>query len=157
MDEQRFSDRDLERNEDPEKVAGAVTGATAAGLGAGLGMAALGPVGAVIGALVGATGGWWAGKGMQGAIEEIDRTDSEFRRVHEHAGAEHSYDEVRHGYQLGWLAGRNPRYADDTFAAAEPELRAAWVKAHLEESDPVSWDAVRGSARAGFDLARTSG
>lgn len=155
MDEQRFSSRDLERNEDPEAVAGAVSGATGAGLGAGLGMAAGGPIGAILGALAGATGGWWAGKGMQQSIEDIDRADNDFRRAHEHAGATRPFDEVRHGYQIGYLAGRNPRYADGTFADAEKDLRTAWVHAHIEDRDPVPWEEVRPSARAGFDLGRT--
>lgn len=157
MVDRRFTDEDLERNEDPEAVAGAVSGATGAGLGAGIGMAAAGPVGALLGALAGATGGWWAGKGMHNAIADIDRRETEFRRAHEHAGGTRPYDEVRHGYQLGFLAGRNPRYADATFADVEGDLRAAWVQAHLQDERPLSWIDVRASARAGFDIGRARG
>mgnify|MGYP006174954429 CR=1 FL=1 len=54
-----------------------------------------------------------------------------------------------------WLAWLGRRGLPPLAELAEPELRAAWVKAHQSDSDPVSWDEVRGSARAGFDLART--
>lgn len=157
MADERYSGRDLERNEDPEAVAGAVSGATGAGLGAGLGMAAAGPIGAIVGALAGAAGGWWAGRGAHSALEELDRQEQAFRRAHEHAGATRPYEEVRHGYQLGYLAGRNPRYGEAGFEEAEKDLRAAWVKAHHEDVRPVAWDDVRDSARAGFELARRKG
>lgn len=154
MGGRRFSDEDLERNEDPRAVAGAVTGATGAGLGAGTGMIAAGPVGAVLGALIGAAGGWWVGKGFQQTIEEADEHDENFRRAHEHAGATHSYEEVRHAYQVGYVAGRNPRNEDASFDDIDEELRAAWVEAHKHEDDPVRWDDVRHAARRGFELAR---
>lgn len=150
----RFSDEDLERNEDPRAVAGAVSGATGAGFGAGTGMAAAGPLGAVLGALIGAAGGWWVGKGMQQALEDVDEHDERFRRAHEHAGAKRPYEEIRHAYQVGYVAGRNPRHADASFEEIEKELRAAWVKAHNHEDDPVHWDDVRHAAERGFHFAR---
>lgn len=154
MHEPRFSKRDLERNEDPEGIAGAVGGATGAALIGSIGLATLGPLGAVLAFLAGALGGWWAGSGFERAVEEMDREENRFRRMHEHAGAERPWEEVRHGYQIGYLAGRNARYEGDDFAAAEPDLRAAWVQSHLEDEDPVHWEDVRDSARAGFELAR---
>lgn len=154
MSEHRFDERDLERNEDPEKVAGAVSGATGAGVGGGIGLAALGPLGAVIGALAGAAGGWWAGKEMQQAITETDRAENRFRDAHAHEGPARPYEEVRHGYRLGHLAGGNPHYADRSFLDVEEELRAAWVKAHLEDRDPVSWDEVRSHAQTGYEIRR---
>jgi hypothetical protein len=154
MNDRPLSDEDLERNEDPEAVAGAVSGATGASVGAGLGMVALGPLGAVIGALAGAAGGWWAGKEVQDALMDADRAEDHFRSAHERADLDRPFDDVRHGYRLGYLAGLNPRYRDADFDEADKALRAAWVKAHHEQDDSVSWDDVRGSARRGFDIAR---
>lgn len=152
MNDRRFSKRDLERNEDPKVMGGAVGGAAGAGVGAGIGMVALGPVGAIVGMLAGVLGGWWAGQGVQQAVEEVDRADNRFRKAHEHAGATRAYEEVRHAYQLGYLAGRNPQYPD--FSDVEDDLRAAWVQAHIHDPNPVPWEAVRPDASTGFELAR---
>lgn len=154
MDDHRLSDRDVEQNEDPGTMAGAVGGATGAGAGAGLGLALLGPLGGVLGALAGAVGGWWTGKGALDAVEEVDREDNRLRRAHEHAGATRPYEEVRHGYQLGYLAGRNPEYAGVPFSEVEDDLRGAWVEAHLHDREPVPWEHVRADAMSGYDLAR---
>jgi hypothetical protein len=154
MSDHRLSDRDSEQNEDPEMMAGAVGGATGAGAGAGLGLTILGPLGGVLGALAGAVGGWWTGKGALEAVEDVDRADNQFRRAHEHAGATRPYEEVRHGYQLGYLAGRNPQYADMAFSEIEDDLRGAWVEAHLHDRNPVPWEHVRSNAKSGYELAR---
>ncbi|MEX2570898.1 MAG: hypothetical protein WD737_06300 [Gemmatimonadota bacterium] len=150
----RLSEHDQKRNEDPSVAGGAVGGATGAGVGASLGVAALGPLGLVLGALAGAAGGWWAGKGVVESVEDVDRSDNRFRRAHEHAGATRPYEEVRHAYQLGYLAARNPDYSDATFEETEEDLRAAWVQAHVHDPEPVPWEDVRASARTGFDLGR---
>ena len=152
MSDEHFSKRDLERNENPEKIAGAVTGATSAGFGAAVGLAALGPVGAVAGALAGAIGGWWAGKEVHHAVVDMDKAENQFRQAHEHAGATRPYEEARHGYQLGYLAGRNPDYATSDFSEVEDDLRAAWVQAHLQEHS-VPWEEVRRDARFGYEVA----
>lgn len=157
MSDHRRSGRDLDRSGDKPAVGGAVGGATGVGTGAGLGLAMLGPLGGVLGALAGAAGGWWAGKEVVKAVEEVDRADNQFRWAHEHAGAARPYEEVRHGYQLGYLAGRNPQNAEATFAEVEAELRGAWVQAHLHDRDPVPWDQVSSHVRSGYDLARKSG
>jgi hypothetical protein len=157
MSDGRFSKRDMERNEDPAKMGSAVGGAAGAGLGAGIGMAALGPLGSVIGALAGAVGGWWAGREAQQGFEEMDRVDNRLRRAHEHAGATRPYEEVCHGYRLGYLAGQNPDYAGAAFPEVEVDLRAAWVRAHLNDRRPVSWEDVRSDARTGFEVARQGG
>ena len=154
MSDDRLSDRDSAQNEDPETMAGAVGGVTGVGAGAGLGLSILGPLGAVIGALAGAAGGWWTGKGVLQAFEEVDREDKLFRRAHEHAGATQPYDEERHSYRLGYLAGRNPQYAGATFAEIENDLRGAWVEAHVHDRDPVPWENVRPAVIRGFELAR---
>lgn len=154
MDERRFSKKDLERNEDPKAVAGAISGATAASVGGSIGMVALGPVGAVVGLLAGAVGGWWAGKEVQESIDEMDSADRTFRSAHSDLADARPYEEVRQAYQIGFLAGRNPQYGDKSFDEIEDELRAAWVKAYLQESDAVPWEDSREHARSGFEVAR---
>jgi hypothetical protein len=157
MSDHRLSGRDQDRSDDPQTMGRAVGGAAGVGAGAGLGLTVLGPLGGVLGALAGAAGGWWAGKEVVSAVEEVDRADNQFRRAHEHAGATRPYEEVRHGYQLGHLAGRNPENADLTFAEIEDQLRGAWVQAHLHDRDPVPWDQVRSCAESGYELARREG
>ena len=132
----------------------AVGGAAGAGAGAGLGLAVLGPLGAVIGALAGAAGGWWAGRGVVEAVEEVDRADVRFQRAHEHAGAKRPYEEARHAYRLGYLAARNPHYAHQDFAEIEADLRGAWIEAHLHDRNPVGWDDVRAEVHRGYEIAR---
>jgi hypothetical protein len=124
-------------------------GGLAAGAAGGL---VLGPVGAVVGALAGVAGGWWAGKQVVDAAEDFNAEDSDYRRAHEssRAGAR-AYDEVRHAYQFGHLAGRNPDYRDAEFHRIEPDLRRAWVDAHGSTDD---WDAVRPYVDHGFNRAR---
>ena len=154
MTDRRFSEKDLKNNEDPEAIAGAVTAAGGAGVGGAIGLAALGPLGGVVGALAGAVGGWWAGKGFQHAVDDMDRNEDQFRRAHDHAGAARPFEEARHGYQLGYLAGRNPQYDGAAFDDVEKDLRTAWVKAHQQDEQPVRWEEVRSEARTGYDLAR---
>lgn len=151
------SERDTKSHEDPEKMGRAVGGATGVGVGAGVGLATFGPIGAILGALAGGAGGWWAGKELVQSVEEVDRDDNRFRRAHEHAGATRPFEEVRHAYQVGYLAGRNPEYADAPFSDAEPDLSAAWTQAHLHDEDPVPWEDVAPHARRGYELARERG
>ena len=154
MDDRRFSRKDLEHNEDPQAVAGAISGATAASVGGSIGLAALGPLGGVIGLLAGAAGGWWAGKEIQESIDEMDTAEKNFRAAHSARAGDRTFEEVRHSYQIGYLAGRNPQYAGKSFDDVEDELRAAWVKSHLQEQSAVPWEETREHARAAFATAR---
>jgi hypothetical protein len=153
-EKRRLSPQDQDVNEDTETISGAVGGATGIGVGAGLGLMTLGPLGGVLGALAGAAGGWWAGQEVQKAVEDVDRSDNRFRRAHEHAGADRPYEELRHGYQLGYIAGRNPEYAASAFREVEAEIRDAWVQAHVRDENPIPWEDVRESARAGYRLSQ---
>jgi hypothetical protein len=153
-DERDDRDDDLKRNEDPPQVAGSVIGAAGAGVGAGVGAALGGPLGAIIGALAGAGGGWWSGKGVHDAVSGADRADNKFRRAHDHAGAKRPYDEARHAYRLGYLAGRNPDHDGADFDEVERDLQTAWLKAHEQDAKPVAWEDVRDAARTGFGVAR---
>lgn len=138
--------------EDREAVAGAVSGATGAGVGAGIGLAAFGPVGALVGALAGAVGGWWSGTRMHHEIERIDEQDAAFQTIHADREDHRPFDEVRHAYQYGYLAGRDPD-ASASFDTVEPDLRAAWDLAHSRDASAPSWDDVRAAVRAGYGQA----
>jgi hypothetical protein len=152
MTDREYKDEDLDRNENPERISGAVSSATSAGAVGAAGLVVLGPLGGVVGALAGAAGGWWLGKAFQRAIDDMDRDEQHFRDAHGDAGAGRPFDEVRHGYQLGYLAGRNPKYENARFSDVEPDLRAAWVYAHLQE--PIPWEQVRNEAEKGYDIGR---
>ena len=154
MTDDRHTARDTKRNENPESIAGAMMGATGAGTGGAIGFAAGGPGGAVVGALAGAVGGWWAGHESQRVIADIDQADNQFREAHEHAGAIRPFEEVRHGYQLGYLAGRNPEHEQRDFSEVEDDLHAAWTQAHINIENAVSWEEVRADARTGYELGR---
>ncbi len=149
--------RKIAEEDDPERAAEEQRRTVGEGMGGLMGLAAgaaggltLGPVGAVLGALAGGAGGWWAGKQVVDAIS--DYQDEYFRRIHEASReAAPSYEEVRHAYQLGHLAGRNPEYGDTGFDRVEPELRRAWERAHPESRD---WDSIRRFVDRGFNRAR---
>jgi len=110
-----------------------------------------GPVGAVIGGIAGAVGGWWAGHGIAKAISDDD--DDSFRSEYERAPiADRSYEQVRPAYVAGYLAGRNPDYAAQSFEDVEGDLKCGWgtdIVRHCGE-----WPAVRGYARSAFERAR---
>jgi hypothetical protein len=149
--------RKVAEEDDPKKSAEEQAETVTEGVGGLMGFAtgaaaglALGPVGAVIGALAGGAGGWWAGKQVGDAALEFE--DRYFRRIHAASDARSpSYEDVRHAYQLGHLAGRNPEYGDAGFDAIEPELRHAWKKAH---GGSDNWDQVRPCVDRGFTHAR---
>jgi phage tail tape-measure protein len=157
MADRGSTDHGTRSHEDPQTMGRAVGGAAGVGAGVAVGLATFGPIGAVVGALAGGAGGWWAGKELIQSVEEVDRDDNRFRRAHEHAGATRPYEEVRHAYQIGYLAGRNPEYADAPFSEIERDLSAAWTQAHLHDGDPVPWEDVAADAERGYDLARERG
>jgi hypothetical protein len=146
---------DMKRSSEDEKrdtVAGGVggIGGMAAGAGAGL---TLGPVGAVLGALAGAAGGWWAGKQTIETLGGFENDeDVYYRRLHQQFAADaRAYDEVRHAYQIGHLAGRNPDYMGSDFDSVEQDLRRAWDEAHGKAE---AWDTVRPYVDRGFAHGR---
>lgn len=156
MDEQIRDDmRNESEDEQAETAGGGAAGIVGAGLGAGAGLV-LGPVGAVLGALAGAAGGWWAGKQTVDVLASFEETeDQHFRRVHERAPyATRPYDEVRHAYQLGVLAGRNPEYRGREFDTVEQDLQRAWDEAR---GHGESWDTVRAYVGEGFTYGRDDG
>ncbi|HSJ63579.1 MAG TPA: hypothetical protein VK922_06670 [Gemmatimonadaceae bacterium] len=154
MDDRRQAgeQRRHDSGETAGEAAGALSGLTAGGA---LGSLA-GPLGTVIGAVAGAVGGWWA---VHAATEAHTRLtperESEFRERHARRPADVPpvpFERARLAYHLGFVAGCNPRYVEEGYAAAEQELRLGWA-AGLE-SDIGRWDEYREFVRAGFEHAR---
>jgi hypothetical protein len=132
------------------QAAGGITGVVA---GAAIGVTA-GPVGVLLGGIAGAIGGWWSGRAIAEAAEDITAADEQFyredyqrveRRVDlaQRAG----FDEARRAYLLGDLASANPDYRGRRFEDVEGDLARGW------ESDPArsgDWPLVREYASVGW-------
>lgn len=145
------------REEKTEAVGGAIGGATGGAMVGGLALGTLGPLGAVLGVLAGYAGGWWAGETLIETAEELDDVNERLRELHEELGGDRSWTETRHAYQLGYLAGRNPRWGEGDFETVEADLRRAWVEAHEAAEDPFGWDEVRRHAERGWDVGQDRG
>ena len=131
---------------------GAMGGLGGAALGAAAGAAAAGPIGIAIGAIAGGVGGWWAGHAIHAAREFHDH-EPHVRDHHESlAAADVDYDTARPAYQLGYLASRNPDYADKSFDEIEEHVRLGWTpeiaRAHGE------WTQARTFVRAAYGIGR---
>lgn len=130
-------------------LGGAAAGATAGGL-------TLGPIGAMIGAIAGAVGGGWAGMAAsRGADRELAERDSVWRTHYDERTdrpADLTYDRVRPAYHLGYLASRNPDYAEHDFDAVERDLETGWNASMRERHG--EWAHVRAFAREAYDRER---
>ena len=134
------------------QAAGGISGVVA---GAALGATA-GPVGVLLGGIAGAIGGWWTGRAIAEAAEDITDADEQFyrrdfergdRRV-DHA-ARARFDDARQAYLLGDVAAANPGYSGRAFADVEPDLARGWSSAARDD-----WADVRAYAGVGFDRGR---
>lgn len=134
------------------EAAGGLSGLTA---GAAIGSLA-GPLGAVIGAVAGAVGGWWAVHAATAAHTRLTpNQEAEFRSRHDRRPADAPpipYERARMAYQLGFVAGCNPRYASEGFADAEGELRLGWDAGLAGEVG--TWEECRELVLIGFECAR---
>ena len=153
-----MNDRSPERpgydaEEQPEKVGGAIGGATFGAVGGGLAIGTLGPLGTILGVLASTAGGWWAGREFIRAVRDLDDVDEDLRRRHREEEVFGEWEDTRHAYQLGFLAGRNPGYEGEEFQVFEEELRTAWMSAQADIDPPLAWDLVQKQARLGWDLA----
>jgi len=57
-------------------------------------------------------------------------------------------------YRAGYTAGRDPRYTEQDFATAEPNLRREYETAARPDDD--SWERLREQIRTGYEAARRS-
>lgn len=139
------------------QAAGGITGVVA---GAAIGSSA-GPIGTLLGGIAGAVGGWWSGRAIAEAAEDITEADEQFyradfdrRREPRDASSERrreppDYDRARAAYYLGDVAAANPDY--DSFEKGEAELARAWTRRADDEAD---WRSVRDYAAVGFRHGR---
>lgn len=130
------------------RAAGGITGVIA---GAAIGATA-GPIGSLIGGLAGAIGGWWTGRAIVEAAEDITEADETFYRAdfERRKSALPGYDNARRAYYLGDVATANPDYSDRAFDDVEPELARGWNA----EGAYCDWPAVRDYASIGFTRGR---
>lgn len=136
------------------QAAGGISGVFA---GAALGATA-GPVGVLLGGIAGAIGGWWSGRAIVEAAEDITSADEEYyrtdfdtareRRVRDRREHE-AFDDARAVYYLGDLAAANPDY--QSFEDVERDLRRGWNESPRSEDE---WEAVRDYASVGFHRGR---
>lgn len=141
-----------------EKAGEAVGGVTGMTTGAALGSLG-GPLGTMIGAVAGAVGGWWAVHAATAAHTRLTpEQEAEFRSRHARRAGDAPaipYERAGTAYRFGFIAGCNPRYADEGFAAAEREIRHGWTPD--VESEVGSWEQSRALVREGFEFARQGG
>ena len=140
------------------EAAGGITGAVA---GAAIGASA-GPLGVLLGGIAGAIGGWWSGRAIAEAAEDITTVDEEYyradfeRRESERREADRrtrdrrGYADARGAYYLGDVAAANPEYAERTFEDVEQDLRRGWTNGGATGQ----WEEVRPYASVGFSRGR---
>lgn len=134
------------------QAAGGITGVLA---GLAIGSTA-GPIGTLLGGVAGAIGGWWSGRAIAEAAEDITEADDRFyhqdfarrTRPPDEGTARGAYDDARAAYLLGDLAAANPDYA--SFEDVEQDVARGWREAHT----PCEWQAVRDCASVGFQRGR---
>jgi hypothetical protein len=118
--------------------AGAVVGSTA------------GPIGTLLGGIAGAIGGWWSGRALAEAAEDITEADDQYYRAHfaraRESGGE--YEEVKRAYYLGDVAAANPDY--QSFEDVERALSPAWSTGGESDRRAGDWLAIRSYASVGF-------
>ena len=141
------------------QAAGGITGVVA---GAAIGATA-GPLGVLLGGIAGAIGGWWSGRAIAEAAEDITTADEEYyradfeRRDSERRDTDRGtrdrrsgYADARGAYYLGDVASANPEYAERTFEDVESELKRGWTSGGAIGE----WDTVRPYASVGFSRGR---
>lgn len=129
------------------EAAGGITGVVA---GAAIGSSA-GPIGTLLGGIAGAIGGWWSGRAIAEAAEDITSADEKFYRedFDRRSGDDRRYDDnKRAAYYLGQIAAANPGYHGRRFDDFEEELSRGWSAAGKDCGD---WASVRDCVSVGFD------
>jgi hypothetical protein len=131
------------------QAAGGITGVFA---GAAIGSTA-GPLGTLLGGIAGAIGGWWSGRALAEAAEDITADDDEYYREHfaRSSDVQRAYDQAQAAYYLGHVASANPEYAGRAFGDVEAELSRGWKESAAGQNE---WATVRGYASVGFERGR---
>jgi hypothetical protein len=132
------------------QAAGGITGVVA---GAAIGATA-GPIGVLLGGIAGAIGGWWSGRAIAEAAEDITDADEMFYREDYRKSTERrvdlarraSFDHARNAYLLGDVAAANPEYSDRAFEDVEPDLAKGWTAS----AGAAEWQSVRDFASVGY-------
>lgn len=134
------------------EAAGGITGVFA---GAAIGATA-GPIGVLLGGIAGAIGGWWSGRALAEAAEDITSADEEYYRADFERSEDRrqkdrrvAFDGARSAYLLGDLAAANPDYT--SFDDVERDLARGWSERAGTHGE---WDAVRDYASVGFERGR---
>lgn len=127
------------------QASGGISGVLA---GAAIGSTA-GPIGTLLGGVAGAIGGWWSGRAIAEAAQDITEADDRYYRENftRSPDVRSRYDDVKGAYYLGDVAAANPAYS--SFDEIEPELSRGWNAATKGE-----WLAVRSYASVGFNRGR---
>ena len=119
-------------------------------LGAGIGSSA-GPVGTLLGGIAGAIGGWWSGRAIAEAAEQLAAEDDDGFRAHYESSSQRmddrDYDDIRGAYYLGHIASHNPNFVDREFSEIEPELARGWRQC---SDRPCDWEQARAFVVEGY-------
>jgi hypothetical protein len=126
------------------EAAGGITGALA---GAAIGTTA-GPIGTLLGGIAGAIGGWWSGRAIAEAAEDITEADEQYYREQVASRSDTTYDDgARGAFYLGVVAAANPDYAGKDFVDIEPDLAKGW---NAGATNHGKWNTVKPYASMGF-------
>lgn len=93
-----------------------------------------------------------AGGALGGAAEAPADRDEAWRSHYEalpDRPADLAYDRVRPAYHLGYLASRNPDYAERDFDTVERDLESGWNSSMRERHG--EWSSVRAYAREAYE------
>jgi hypothetical protein len=129
------------------QAAGGITGVVA---GAAIGSTA-GPIGTLLGGIAGAIGGWWSGRAIAEAAEDITEADEQFYREEYEREGRGSREAAQSAFYLGHVAAANPAYAERPFDEVESELSHGWKTGAPGHGE---WPTVRDYAAVGFKVGR---
>jgi hypothetical protein len=112
------------------------------------------PLAKILGVIAGTLGGWWKKAAEKPfLLSEVDEAEcrAHFTSI-EFIPADMTFDRARTGYAVGYVASRNPDYADRSFDDLEPDLRRGFGDEYQND-----YEALRDFARFGYEKGRTAG
>jgi hypothetical protein len=117
--------------------------------------AAMNVTGAVFNSMASMLGNWWSGPEAQRAATSFgEQQDQQCRRHFEARSSGRDYETTRPLYQLGHVAGKNPKFQNRSYGDVEPDLRRAW-ESSSDSSRYGRWDDVSAYVKFGFDQGGT--